>query len=286
MEKSYQDIETAYEAAIDYAKNHYENFPVVSILIPKHLRKHVAIVYWFARTADDFADEGNDSVEERITNLNDFKNNLTQLLNGNPSNNLEIALKNTIEEKELSHEHFYNLLKAFKQDVTKKRYENFNELLDYCDNSANPVGRLILELFNIQNENVFLLSDKICTALQLTNFYQDVSIDWQKGRIYIPQDELKKYEVGKNVFELKENNLNFKSVLEANVERAENSFLEGRQLLKYLSGRLKFEIAWTILGGEKILDKIKKMDYDVLNQRPELKKSELIILFFKSLFIK
>ena len=285
MEKSLQDIESAYSATVEYAKNHYENFPVISILIPRHLRKHVSIIYWFARTADDLADEGEVSEEIRLKNLNDFEIRLTQLLDGNPNNNLELALKNTIEKKQLNTVHFYNLLKAFKQDVTKKKYESYDELLNYCENSANPVGRLILELFNIRDENAFLLSDKICTALQLTNFYQDVSVDWEKGRIYIPQDELEKYEVRKKVFEINENSLNFKSVLKANIERTEKLFVEGRQLLKYLRGRLKFEIAWTILGGEKILDKIKKIDYDVLNQRPELTKSELIILFFKSLFI-
>ena len=279
------NIKATYEAAIKFAQAHYENFPVVSFLIPKDLQKHVAIIYWFSRTADDFADEGNFTEEERIKKLNEFENRLTQLLNGKPDNNFEVALKNSIEEKKLNPAHFYNLLKAFKQDVTKKQYEDFNELLCYCKYSANPVGRLVLELFEIGDENAFLLSDKICTALQLTNFYQDVSIDWENGRIYIPQDELKKYKVEKIVFELKENNLNFKSVLEANVKRTEKLFIEGRGLLKYLNGRLKYEIAWTILGGEKILNKIKRIDYDVLNQRPELTKIDLSFLFIKSLFI-
>ncbi len=286
MKESSGNIEAAYETAVKFAQAHYENFPVVSFLIPKHLQKHVAIIYWFARTADDFADEGNFSEDERIKKLDEFENRLTQLLNGNPDNNFEVALKNSIEERKLSPEHFYNLLKAFKQDVTKKQYENYNELLCYCENSANPVGRLILELFDIRDENAFLLSDKICTALQLTNFYQDVSIDWEKGRIYIPRDELKKYKVGKIVFELKENNLNFKLVLEANVKRTEKLFSEGRGLLKYLKGRLKREIAWTILGGEKILNKIKRIDYDVLNRRPELTKFDLSFLFISSLFLK
>ena len=118
----------------------------------------------------------------------------------------------------------------------------------------------------------------------MTNFYQDVSIDWEKGRIYIPQDELKKFKVEKIVFELKENNLNFKLVLEANVKRTEILFTEGRGLLKFLNGRLKYEIKWTILGGEEILNKIKKIDYDVFNQRPKLTKFDLIILFIKVIF--
>ncbi len=285
MKETSVNIEAAYEAAVKFAQAHYENFPVISFLIPKHLQKHIAIIYWFARTADDLADEGNFQEDERINKLNDFENRLTKLLNGNSDDYYEAALKNTIEERKLNPEHFYNLLKAFKQDVTKKQYQNYKELLCYCENSANPVGRLILELFDIRDENAFLLSDKICTALQLTNFYQDVPIDWEKGRIYIPLDELKKYEVERIVFELKEINLNFKLVLEANVKRTEILFTEGRGLLKYLHGRLKYEIAWTILGGEKILNKIKKIDYDVLNQRPELTKFDLIILFIRSFFI-
>ncbi len=282
MASSSKEIKLVYQTALTFAKNHYENFPVISILIPKHLQKHIAIIYWFARTADDFADEGNASEEDRLIKLNQFEYRLTQLLNGKAENNFEIALKNTIDEMNLSKANFYNLLNAFKQDVIKKRYKNCFELLDYCSRSANPIGRLILELFNIRDENAFNYSDKICTALQLTNFYQDVKIDWQKGRIYLPADELEKNNVDEKVFELKKNNLKFKSVLKANVKRTEILFNEGKRLLNFLSGRLKLEIKWTILSGEAILNKIKKIDYDVLNNRPELSKREKIFLLFKS----
>ena len=161
-------------------------FPVVSILVPKNLRKHVAIIYWFARTADDFADEGNMSEDERIEKLNDFENSLNDLLNGKFKSPFEQALHQTIKQKNLTPQLFFDLLKAFKQDVVKKRYNDFDEVLDYCNCSANPIGRLILELFDIRNEEAFNYSDKICTALQLTNFYQDIEIDYEKGRIYFP----------------------------------------------------------------------------------------------------
>ena len=176
------DIESAYSEALEFTKNHYENFPVVSFLIPKEIRKNVAIIYWFARTADDIADEGTCTPEERVKKLNEFEDRFTELINGNYVTPLEFALYNTIETKNLTAEHFYNLLKAFRQDITKNRFSDFPDLLAYCKNSANPVGRLILELNNIRDAEAFACSDKICTALQLTNFWQDAAIDLRKGK--------------------------------------------------------------------------------------------------------
>ena len=277
-------MDSAYKSAIAFAKAHYENFPVISFLIPKKLQKHIAVIYWFARTADDFADEGELNPEERLKRLNDFEEKLTSTLNGNPKNEFIAGLVNTIKDKNLTPHLFYDLLKAFKQDVLKKRYKDFNEVLEYCRHSANPIGRLILELFNIRNEEVFQYSDKICTALQLTNFYQDTIIDYKKGRIYLPEEEMQKFGVSKKSFELKENNLNLKSLIKFNVERTQVLFEEGKSLLGHLNGRFKYEIKWTISGGEAILEKIKKNDYDVLNIRPELSKKDFIRLFLKSIF--
>ncbi|MCL5031374.1 MAG: squalene synthase HpnC [Bacteroidetes bacterium] len=277
------DIESAYNDALEFARNHYENFPVVSFLVPKNLRKHVAIIYWFARTADDLADEGPMKSEERIKKLDEFENRLTELLNGNYANPYELALHSTIEAKNLSADNFYNLLKAFKQDVIKKRYNDFSEVLDYCRYSANPVGRLILELNDIRDEKAFHYSDQVCTALQLTNFWQDTLNDFQKGRIYYPLDEMDKFGVMEKVFELKENNLNLKALVKYNVERTNQLFNEGKSLIKYLNGRLKYEIKWTILGGETILKKIELNNFDVLNLRPVATKKDFLILFVKSI---
>ncbi len=272
-----------YNQVISFAKTHYENFPVISFLIAKELQKHIAVIYWFARTADDFADEGNLSNEKRLKLLDEFENNFTNALNGNPKSDFESALVNTVREKNLTPSLFYDLLKAFKQDVVKKRYENFDEVLDYCKHSANPVGRLILELFSNRNEECFLLSDKICTALQLTNFYQDLQFDFQKGRIYLPEDEMQKFSVREKSFELKENSLNLQNLLSNHVRRTEDMFREGRGLLKHLNGSLKFEITWTILGGEAILKKIKEINYNTINIRPKLNKAEYITLAIKAL---
>ncbi len=279
------EVDSAYKEALDYAKNHYENFPVVSVLVPKHLRKHVAIIYWFARTADDIADEGSLSSDERIKMLDKFENRLLELLKGNFTSSFELALYTTIKVKNLSSDHFYSLLKAFKQDVVKKRYENFYALLGYCQNSANPVGRLILELNEIRKSEAFEFSDKICTALQLTNFWQDSAIDFAKGRIYYPEDEMQNFGVIEKMFELKENNLNLKALVKHNVERTEKLFNEGNKLLEYLNGRLKYEIKWTILGGRSILKQIEKNNYNVLQQRPALTKKDFFILLLKS-FLK
>ena len=278
-----QKLNSAYSKSIKFAKYHYENFPVVSFLIPKKLRNHVAIIYWFARTADDYADEGNLSEGERLEKLNNFQYRTKQLLIGKAESDYEIALANTIKEKNLTTENFFNLIKAFRQDVIKNRYENFAEVFDYCKYSANPVGRLILELFDIRSEESIKYSDKICTALQLTNFLQDVSIDYKKGRIYLPQDEMEMLQITEKLFEDKENNHKLKQLVKHNVDRAQNLLDEGKKLFPLLSGWLKVEIIWTVAGGEEILDQIRKNDYNVLNNRPEISKTRMISLFLKSL---
>jgi phytoene synthase len=281
---STKNIELGYKESLNLAKLHYENFPVISFFIPKSTRKHIAIVYWFARTSDDFADEGDLDSAIRIKKLNEFEESLTSAIEGKPDNYFIAALVNTINEKELTHRYFYNLLKAFKQDVVKKRYESFEELLEYCKHSANPVGRIILELFDIRNEEAKNYSDKICTALQLTNFYQDTLIDFNKGRIYYPADEMEKFGATEKLFELKENNHNLQQLVKYNVDRARSLFDEGALLLNYLNGRQKYEIGWTIKSGVTILDKIQKNDFDVLNFRPVLGKTDYTLLFLRTLF--
>ncbi|HEY7751890.1 MAG TPA: squalene synthase HpnC [Ignavibacteriaceae bacterium] len=278
------DLNKGYEEAEQLANTHYENFPVVSFLLPHQLKKHIAIIYWFARSADDIADEGSLAVSERLGKLGSFMERFESILSKQFNNNLEYCLVNTIEEKNLSPQYFFDLLTAFRQDVTKNRYENFEEVLGYCRHSANPVGRLILELFSYRDEKLNLLSDKICTALQLTNFLQDTIIDFKKGRIYLPKDEMHAYNITETMFELKEINHNLAQLIRHNLERTENLFEEGRELLNYLSGGLKIEIAWTINGGTRILEKIKSNNYDVIKSRPSLTKTDYLKVLFKSFF--
>jgi squalene synthase HpnC len=279
---STKEIGKAYQQAEKYTRNHYENFPVVSFLIPGKLRKHVAIIYWFARTADDIADEGNLSKAARLEKLNNFEFELKCSLNGNVQDEFFLALVNTIKEKELTLNYFYDLLSAFKQDVIKKRYENFDEVLDYCSRSANPVGRIILELFGIKNDNANKYSDCICTALQLTNFLQDTTVDYKKGRIYLPQNEMIKFSVSEKLFEQNKNNDNLMQLVQYNVQRVQEFFNEGKNLLNFLKGRLKYEIGWTVTGGEEILEQIRKNNYNVLGFRPKLSKAKLVLMFLKS----
>jgi len=272
-----------YNEARQLAKSHYENFPVVSFLIPKKFRNDIAVIYWFARTADDYADEGNYSSSIRHEKLQAFEDRFKSLLKDNAATELELALWNTIITRKLNSAYFFNLLKAFKQDVIKTRYADFTEVLDYCSNSANPVGRILLELFDVRNQEEFYFSDKICTALQLTNFIQDTSIDFRKERIYYPLNEMEKFGVDEKMFEMNEISHNLKKLIEFSVNRVQSLYDEGKSLLGFLSGRFKYEIAWTIRGGEEILSKIRGSDFDIFTKRPVLTKTDYLKLFIKSL---
>jgi squalene synthase HpnC len=278
-----EQIEKAYKEALEIAAGHYENFPVVSKLVPSGLRKHVAVIYRFARTADDIADEGNDSPEIKIARLDEYKEKLSDCLKGKFADEFWLALKNTIDTYSLKEEYFYDLLSAFRQDIEKKRYRNFEELLDYCRRSANPVGRIMLQLFGIKNPECYKYSDYVCTALQLINFYQDVSIDYQKGRIYIPMDEMEKFGVTEESFEKRIADANFKSLMKFQLKRNLELFMKGSYLIEILPYRMKYQISWTIYGGKKILYKIARGGYDVLNFRPVLSKIDYLILMIKGL---
>lgn len=280
MNTANYNIDTAYKEALEFTKSHYENFPVVSFLLPKKIRKDVAVIYQFARQADDIADEGNFTSEERINQLSEYRGSFSQALDGNLQNEFWAALTQTIKEKNLTSSNFLNLLTAFEQDVTKKRYNDFTELQNYCSNSANPVGRIILELNGIYDDEANRYSDAVCTALQLTNFYQDVGIDIQKDRIYIPKNEMQNFDVDENMFLLSDINRKFKKLIQFQVERTEKLFDDGKKLLTKLPWRLKRQIDWTIKGGEAILSKIRDNDFDVLNQRPTLSKKDFVKLLF------
>ncbi len=199
------DLAAAYASCARDARTHYENFPVASRLVPQHMRHHVAAVYAFARAADDFADEGTRPVEERHRLLDGWLCRLREAVShesnapgrpvdvGEPANTSEIflALGATIRDKHLPPGLFEDLLSAFRQDVTVTRYASWMDVMDYCRRSANPVGRLVLRIADYRDGTLDGWSDAICTALQLTNFWQDLKIDFDRGRIYIPEDELR-----------------------------------------------------------------------------------------------
>lgn len=219
-------------------------------------------------------------------NLELYETHLRNCLEGIYGNDFWYALHNTISEYKLTPKYFFDLLSAFKQDLVKTRYQTFDEITNYCERSANPVGRIILEFFTIRDEESISYSDAVCTALQLTNFYQDVSVDIRKDRIYIPLEEMEKFGVSTNQFELRKNNTNFEQLLRYQVDRTRLLFLEGRKLIVRLPKELKSQIHLTILGGEKILEKIERMNYNVLEARPELTKLDYIRIFLRTLIAK
>jgi squalene synthase HpnC len=254
------------------AQAHYENFPVGSVLVPRRLRKHVYSIYAFARTADDFADEGYETSgfteAQRLAALDDWQQKLERCFAGDAEDAVFIALAATVKELDLPKKLFTDLLSAFKQDVVKRRYANFDEVLDYCTRSANPVGRLILLLFGYREEKLHRLSDDICTALQLANFWQDVAVDIQKDRVYLPQDEMARF--GVSIDELREKQFSdrYAALLKFQVERTWELFRRGRPLPEAVSGRLKYELRLTWFGGTRILERIEELGYDTLNRRP------------------
>jgi phytoene synthase len=276
-----RQFDRAYSEALKLAENHYENFPVISYFLPKKLKKYVAVIYQFARAADDFADEGDHSPEKRLELLNEYEQDFINSENGIFKNEFWKILNDTILVNDLSRQHFLNLIKAFKQDVIKNRYSNFEELLDYCSNSANPVGRIMLELFDIRDADSLKYSDDICTALQLTNFYQDVSIDILKGRIYLPLDEMKHFNVSESIIGVNEYSYDFGKFMKFQVERAEKMFGDGENLIVRLRGKFRFQIKMTISGGRSILKKIENNNYNVQAIRPVLLKKDYLYLFLR-----
>jgi squalene synthase HpnC len=280
------NVEQEYLTALKLAKTHYENFPVISLFLPKKLHKHVAIIYKFARIADDYADEELYKDSNRLELLEEYKSNFIAALNNNYQNIFWQTLVKTINKYNLTAGLFIDLLEAFKQDLTKKEYSDFQELLLYCKNSANPIGRLILQLHGINNDEAYKYSDLICTALQLTNFWQDISVDLKKDRVYLPIEDMNKYGYSlellkKNIYDEK-----FKCLIKYEVEITKKMFYEGAKLLKYLPFRLKIQIKLTILGGLRILDKIAKNDYNVITNRPTIEKTDIIFILIKSLLWK
>ena len=269
------------------ARAHYENFPVGSLLAPKNRRKHVYSVYAFARTADDFADENYENGELteawRLAALGDWERKLEDCYKGVGDHPVFIALGETVKELNLPISLFQDLLSAFKQDVIKSRYADFDEVLDYCVRSANPVGRLILLLFDYRDERLAELSDCICTALQLTNFWQDVEVDIRKNRIYLPQNEMSRFGVSADDLMEKRFSENFVSLLKFQVERTWRLFERGKALPNLVKGRLALELRLTWLGGTRILERIEEIGYDTLNRRPKISTADKIVLLLKAL---
>ncbi len=253
------------------AVHHYENFPVASVLLPSHLRHPVALIYRFAREADDFADEGDAPAATRLAQLGRFGEQLRKIERGEtPEIGWFSGLADVIRHYRLPVGAFDDLLSAFSQDVTTDRYADFAGVLDYCRRSADPVGRLLLHLFDRATPDNLRRSDSICSGLQLVNFWQDVEIDYAKDRIYLPADEMAREGVTETHIRERRCDRAWQALLRFQVARARGMLLDGAPLGRALPGRIGLEIRATVQGGLRILEKLERAHYDMFRQRPVL----------------
>jgi len=266
------------------AVNHYENFPVASLLLPAHLRPAVRAIYAFARSADDLADEGNASSEQRLTALYAYEQELTRIEHGHAgSDPMFTALAQTLQQYSLPLAPLHDLLSAFKQDVLTTRYADFDTLLDYCRRSANPVGILMLHLYRAATPDNLRDSDAICSALQLINFWQDVAIDWQKQRVYLPQDDLLRFGVSEQQIADAVVDGRWQALMQFEINRARSMLCSGAPLARRLPGRIGWELRLVIQGGLQILRRLEQVNGDIFNQRPKLHWREWIIIGWRAL---
>jgi squalene synthase HpnC len=271
----------AYAACEALARQHYENFPVASRLLPAAMRPHIAVIYAFARTADDFADEAGLATDERLRRLDDFRQRLLTRdarRSNTPADQHDViflALADTIRTCKLPVSLFEDLLSAFRQDVTTTRYQTWADVLDYCRRSANPVGRLVLRVAGYDDRSLDEASDAVCTALQLTNFWQDLERDWAIGRVYVPQDDLARANAREADLDGKRLTPEWRAVMTVMVERTRELFTRGRSVCDGVRGRLRWELRATWLGGTRILDKLESANFDVFNHRPILGKADV-----------
>ena len=260
-------LEEAAEYCRRLARTHYENFTVGSLLLPRDLRQHVSNLYAYCRTVDDLGDEAGG---DRLSLLQQWQEELERCYEGTPSHPVMVALQNTIQQFRIPREPFLKLIEANRMDQKIARYRTFEDLLHYCDHSANPCGRLFLYVFNYRDEERQKLADYTCTALQLTNFWQDVNRDWHKGRVYIPQEDLQAFGVSDEHLARRAFDDNFRRLMTFQVERTRRIFRQGAELLHRIEGHAKVDVALFTRGGTAVLDAIEKQNYNVLARRPRL----------------
>ena len=279
-------INQAYQYCMHMVHSHYENFPVASLAIPKHLRRPISAIYAFARSADDFADEGDLTPDERLYKLEEYDIKLQHINEPSAAEPIFIALAHTIETHHLPVQLFHDLLTAFKQDITKKRYANFVEVLAYCKNSANPIGRLLLHLVDQASEENLRQSDAVCSALQVINFLQDIEQDYRENnRIYLPQDEMSQFSVTEDHIKQQNCDQALQSLLEFQIKRTKKMLLEGAPLGQKLTGRFGLQLRIMINGGSRILQLL-DLHKENCFSRPRLKKLDWLLLSWYALWKK
>jgi squalene synthase HpnC len=259
------------------ATNHYENFSVATWFLPKRLRQHFYNVYAYCRISDDLGDEVGDP-RASLQLLDAWQQELEACYAGSPKHPVFVALSETVQAFEIPKHEFSDLLTAFRQDQTVTRYKSFDDLLGYCKNSANPVGHLVLYLCGYKDSERQLLSDFTCTALQLANFWQDVSVDYAKGRIYLPLEDLHRFAVSEDDIAHQRNTSAFVEMMKFEVERAREWFRQGLPLIQKVSRELAVDIELFSRGGQEILNAIEAQGCAVLGRRPVISKPRKLAL--------
>ena len=277
------ELAGAYAYCERLAQSHYENFPVASHLLPASMRPHIAAIYAFARIADDMADEGTRPDAARLDDLFKWGARLDQALGSGspgdgPHGEVFVALQHSIPACQLPLQLFHDLLSAFRQDVVVKRYETWEDLQDYCRRSANPVGRLVLRVAGHRLPELDEASDAVCTALQLTNFWQDLRIDWERGRLYLPASVWRATGATEDGLDADRLPDEWRSAVLDAVEFTRRLFVRGRAVCDGVEGRLKYELRATWLGGTRILNRLERSGFDVFHQRPALGAADAIVI--------
>ncbi|MBI1804402.1 MAG: squalene synthase HpnC [Ignavibacteriae bacterium] len=284
LQQEQYSLDEAFDYCAQITEAHYENFPVASLFLPQEKRPYIQAIYAFSRTADDVADEFRFSKEERLVRLENWEQQLVQCYEGNASHPIFIALSDTVRRLGIPIEPLKDLLAAFKRDITQNRYETFDDLLSYCKCSANPVGRLVLMIFNQKDEKLFALSDHICTALQLTNFWQDAAIDRKKDRLYIPIEDMQKFEYRMDDWKEGTMNSRFRDMMKFEIKRTREMFYQGAELPSIVEKELQIELRLVWFGGMAILKKLDRIEYNVFHQRPALSNVDKFMIFVRAFF--
>ena len=273
-------IRAAYAECRRQARRHYENFPVASYLVPRDKRDALAAIYAFARYADDVADEP--GVGGRLEKIAAWREMLCECYSGEAHHPVFLALQDSARRFNLSFENFDNLLRAFESDVGVNRHQDFSSLLAYCACSANPVGRLVLELFSHREPELFALSDCLCTALQLTNFWQDVARDLERDRIYLPLEDLQRFNYSLDDLRAGRMDDRWRELMKFEITRTCEFFYRGKALPERVAPALRLQLRLTWLGGMSVLGKIAGVGYDVFRRRPSLSKLDFLRLYFRA----
>ena len=276
--RSAATLAEAYDFCLRLVRSHYENFTVASWLMPRAMRKHMHAIYAYARMADDFADE-----EHNPARLDEWERELDFAYAGAPRHPVFVALADTVRCFDIPREPFADLLRAFRSDLDFRGFETIDDLLQYSRYSADPVGRLVLYLFGYRDHGRQELSDKVCSGLQLANFWQDVAVDLEKGRVYLPRQDMTRFGVSVEDLRLRNANSNFAALMRHEVARARELLMSGGPLAAMVDKRLSRDIMMFAGGGLAILRAIERADYDVFRHRPALSKMDYLRLGWRAL---